>query len=413
MGSTAKDAHAPADGLARCALVGGNGAVGRLLAGALRGLSLTYNRSDSFRPQDPKISLFQNPLPNPSGRTTEKGFGLNMLDGRLVVRFNRSDTRQLNKSGGDAGTIASRVTRIDVSSNGAYLLATQATAWVTAQNPSWTSAQVSTEVARQIGLSTDLQNTLVQEFNAGTLSSTQDVVAKVDELEVNFNPSRFWTIAASATSTQSFNSNVSNDINDWIAQRLPIWTTIKDPRGPDHVLGTADDAPVLWWNTSYGGSQTAAQNYASFIQTPFSVVRAQEGKTNPQIRRYAAKVSSNFQLAGITEHRILKRFNVGGALRWEDKGAIGYYGLQKLPAVITDLDPNNPIYDKAHYYVDAFIGYRTKIWGDKIGANFQLNVRNLQENGRLQAIGAFPDGTPNAYRIVDPRQFIVQATFDL
>lgn len=35
MGSTAKDAHAPADGLARCALVGGNGAVGRLLAGAL------------------------------------------------------------------------------------------------------------------------------------------------------------------------------------------------------------------------------------------------------------------------------------------------------------------------------------------------------------------------------------------
>jgi len=35
VGSTAKDAHAPADGLARCALVGGNGAVGRLLAGAL------------------------------------------------------------------------------------------------------------------------------------------------------------------------------------------------------------------------------------------------------------------------------------------------------------------------------------------------------------------------------------------
>ncbi len=35
MGSTAKDAHAPADGLARCALVGGNGAVGRLFAGAL------------------------------------------------------------------------------------------------------------------------------------------------------------------------------------------------------------------------------------------------------------------------------------------------------------------------------------------------------------------------------------------
>ena len=34
-------------------------------------------------------------------------------------------------------------------------------------------------------------------------------------------------------------------------------------------------------------------------------------------------------------------------------------------------------------------------------------------NGRLQAISAYPDGTPNAYRIVDPRQFILTATFDL
>lgn len=38
--------------------------------------------------------------------------------------------------------------------------------------------------------------------------------------------------------------------------------------------------------------------------------------------------------------------NVGGAVRWEDHGAIGYYGVQKLPAVITDLDPKNPIYDR-------------------------------------------------------------------
>ena len=87
--------------------------------------------------------------------------------------------------------------------------------------------------------------------------------------------------------------------------------------------------------------------------------------------------------------------------------------MQQLPAVITALDPNNPIYEKAHLYVDAFASYRTRLWGDKIGASFQLNVRNLQENGHLQPIGAFPDGTPNAYRIVDPRQFILQATFDL
>jgi hypothetical protein len=35
------------------------------------------------------------------------------------------------------------------------------------------------------------------------------------------------------------------------------------------------------------------------------------------------------------------------------------------------------------------------------------------EGGRLQPIKANPDGRANAYRIVDPRQFIVSATFDL
>jgi hypothetical protein len=40
-------------------------------------------------------------------------------------------------------------------------------------------------------------------------------------------------------------------------------------------------------------------------------------------------------------------------------------------------------------------------------------VQNLQESGRLQPTGAFPDGTKNAFRIIDPRKFILTATFEL
>ena len=80
--------------------------------------------------------------------------------------------------------------------------------------------------------------------------------------------------------------------------------------------------------------------------------------------------------------------------------------------MITTLDPNRPIYDQQRLYLDAFASYRLKLT-KKISTTLQLNVRNLQENGRLQPISAFPDGTPNAYRIVDPRQFILSATFDL
>ena len=70
-------------------------------------------------------------------------------------------------------------------------------------------------------------------------------------------------------------------------------------------------------------------------------------------------------------------------MRWEDKAGIGYYGVQPFPASITGLDPNRPIFDKAHYYVDAFVSYRLKLFANKVGATLQFNARNLGENGRL------------------------------
>jgi hypothetical protein len=406
----------PFRGLSILRTVDDAGRLGHFAASALNGLSLTYNQAGSCTPQDPKTDVFLQPLPNPTGRGKESGFALNLLGGKFVLRVNRYDTKQLSQSGGDAGVIAQRVTRLDVAANAPFLLAAQAANWVRATHPGFTDSQVSAEVAREIGLSPDQQNGLVQAFNAGTISSSQDVVARGTEIELNYNPARFLTVAASITDAHAIHSNVSNDLSRWIAQRLPIWTTIKDP-----TIDPAVEPAQLWWNHNYGGTQTAAQNYASFVQTPFSVVRQLEGKSHPQIRRYAARVSTHVQLAGLTEHPLLRRFSLGGAIRWEDRAAIGYYGVQQLPATITDLDASRPIYDRSNlgagwrgnFYFDAFVSYRTRLWADKIGANFQLNVRDLQESGHLQAIGAFPDGTPSAYRIVDPRKFILSATFDL
>jgi outer membrane receptor for monomeric catechols len=149
------------------------------------------------------------------------------------------------------------------------------------------------------------------------------------------------------------------------------------------------------------------------VTAPLAVAKAVEGKSRPQIRKYRVNLISSYGLEGLTDNRILKRLKVGGGLRWEDKGAIGYYGVQTFPDVITELDRNRPVYAPANLYVDAFVSYRMRLFSNKVGATFQLNVRNLQENGRLQAIAAYPDGTANVYRIVDPRQFILSATFDL
>jgi outer membrane receptor for ferric coprogen and ferric-rhodotorulic acid len=376
-----------------------------ILGSLLKGLSFTLNKSDSFTPQDPKMNVYLQDLPNTTGTGKDYGFGLNLMDGKLVIRYNQYDNSQMNSRGGDASTIAQRILRTDVASTAAFLLQTQARNWTIAANPTWTTQQVEDQVDKEMGMPATQRTALMNAFNAGQIASTNDITAKGKELEINYNPTRYWTVSASGTDMQSINSNVSKDISDWIAQRMPIWTTVTDK--------TPGRGNPLWWNYNYGGSQTAAQNYLVFIQTPFSVVQQQDGKANNQMRRYAARVSTSFQLAAVNDSPLFRKLTVGGAFRWESKGGIGYYGVQQLPASITQLDASRPIYDKEHTYIDTFLGYKTRIYNNKVVATIRFNVRNVFEGGGLRPIGAYPDGTPHSYRIIDPRQFILTATFDL
>ena len=360
-----------------------------------------------------------------------------MLDGRLVIRWNHYNNTSINNRGGDAGTIAQRITRIDITSTANFLLFNQAGSatplvgqaiingvtqpqsigWIRVLNPGFTEQQVQDELAKELGLPYATLLNIQSAFGANTISATQDITAKGDELEINFNPMKYWTVSANAAQTQSINTNVATSINDWINQRLPIWTTIVDQAASLNWTPAqlAAEPQHLWWTHNYGGSQTPQQNYTSFVETPYAVTKQKQGKANPQIARYSAKISTNYQLAGLgSENPILKRFNVGGAFRWSAPLAIDYYGAQSLPAVITSLDPNKPIYQKAQYHIDAFVGYRTKLFADRIPMRVQLNVSDLQySHSQLLPINAFPDGTPSAYRIMDPRKFVLTATFDL
>jgi hypothetical protein len=373
-------------------------------------LNFHYNQSNSFQPQGYAVGLYLGALPDPTGHGKDYGFSLNLFSGKLVVRANKYDTTQINSRNGSARIIAQRVRNLDFDSpngNQFFNLTTRATAWATnaaaAQGRTLTIEQINQEVARITQIDTsfftraesrDEQNELVNE--------TQDITAKGIEVEVNWNPTPFWTVKANVTQQESIDSKLAPSISQWIRERLPVWQSIIDP-----------ETGRSWWTERYNGSNSPSQYFAASVKTPYDVAVANEGKSRPQVRKYRMNLSTSYRLAGLGwDREWVKRFTLGGALRWEDKGAIGYYGVQQFPAVITDLDPNRPIYDKARLYVDAFASYRLKL-SNKVNTTLQLNVRNIQENGRLQPISAYPDGTPNAYRIVDPRQFILSASFDL
>jgi hypothetical protein len=369
----------------------------------LRWLSLHANKSDSFVPAEAATNLLLEQVADPGGEGKDYGFSLNLFSGKLVVRVNKYETKHLRARNGQSTTIANRIRGIDFDtanrSSTPFFLIPQATGWVQRAHPTWTTAQVSAEVARIARLDPDYISRQVDE----QLVEIEDVVAKGEELELFYTPTDFWTIKFNLTRQKSINARVAPGVTDYINLRLPVWQSIVDP-----------ETGLKWWDAPYDASgRSAAVFFRDSVLAPLQVAQATEGKSRPQIREYRANFLTSYRLAGLTDHRILKNLQVGGAARWEDKAAIGYYGLQQLPAVVTALDPNRPIYDQARLYLDAFITYRTKLFANKVGASFQLNVRNLTEDGRLQAVKANPDGRPNVYRIIDPRQFILSATFDL
>jgi outer membrane receptor protein involved in Fe transport len=360
-------------------------------------LSLHMNKSDSFRPALAATNLMLEHVADPSGRGEDYGFSLNLYKGKLVTRVNYYTTTQIRARNGDSRTISNRARQIDFDKGGGsgttFNLIPVATGWVERANPTWTQAQVAAEVARIVQLDPEYIAALPEE----QLVETEDVSARGQELEIFYSPSDNWSVKFNLTRQESINSALSPGITNYLNARMPVWTSIIDP-----------ETGLNWWKSNYP-TRSAETWFTGVVQPPMELAQAEQGKSRPQIRKYRANLLTSYRLSGLTDHRILKNFRVGGALRWEDKGAIGYYGLGDP---ITRLDRTRPIYDKAHLYPDAFVSYRARLFANKVSTTFQLNVRNLTEGGRLQPIRANPDGMPNTYRIIDPRQFILTSTFD-
>ena len=425
---------------------GGSG-VGRFLAEAVSSISLTYNKSDNFIAQGPAYDLFLKQLPNQTGTSKDLGMWMTMLEGRLSLRYTHFDTKQLDLRNGDISTMGQRILRYEgFIATDAYNLRTQTTAWLNGLGTGGTATNA--QIAAAIKMPLDQYNGLQSIAAAGTYAAVQNAQSRGDELEINYNLTKNWTVSASVTKTEALTTAAGSAVDDFVAARMPIWTTLEDPRftqttqtiggvttpyatGPVN-LPVGATGHLLWWNilgtpfstvAGYNATNSAATNFAGNVDAPMSVFRAQIGRPRPQIRKYSTKFNTRYNLSSIfSENKILKAMTVGGSLRYSSKGSIGFFGkgytqsmdLTLAANKILQLDPNRPIYAPAETYVDLFVSYRTRLFRDKVRANFQLNAKNVgEEGGRLQATSAFFDGRPSTYRIVDPRQFILSASFDL
>ena len=229
------------------------------------------------------------------------------------------------------------------------------------------------------------------------------------------------------------NSNVLKQFDDWYAVRNPVWQAAKASTYllpayaslATFTVSTGTVVDLTNFLTSYGYNSTvritnasggqSVQDWINVNLTPqVQLSKDLDGQEAPGQRKYRWAYNTGYDF---TSGR-LKGIGIGGAERYEAKSVIGYYGKSSHgnvanPNLIDISNVSRPIYDKSNYYTDLFINYKTKVWHDKVAMTVQLNVENVAEDGHLQTVGVNYDGTPYAYRIINPRQFILSTSFDL
>jgi len=393
---------------------------------ALSWLNFHINKSDSFAPQPvlTRVDRIGN-VPNPRGFATEWGMSFIALQGKLNVRLNHFQTKELDSRGSEVGTLGNRYldmegipdgsNRIQVSSF-RYFATEIARGRLAAQgiaNP--TAAQLDPAVATLMGISNEMYTRMVYSGASQPRTvGTTNVSSKGFELEATYNPTRNWRMKFTGAQTRAQDDSVSPEIYDWWQARLPVWTSLRT----DVVPG--DGKGRLWWDTVPadfvvgGETRTPQTRWTTDQFGAYAAATTNVGRPRTQIREYRFTGITNYDFT----EGLLKNFNVGGAVRWESKASIGFLAgapetSGPFQGAVLFLDNNKPLWDKARFYTDLSAGYRFKLFGDKVRTKVQLNVKNAFEGGRLQPIAINPDGRPYAYRIIDPRQFILSASFEL
>ena len=386
-------------------------------------LNLHYNRSDSFFPQVVRYAMdLKGVIPNAKGEGKDYGLSFVALQGKLSVKLNRYEVLESGSRAGEIGTIGNRTFRLEGrpenngirDANGFYPWALAlSNSRFAAQGITPTAQQSAQATARIMGVTDDWMTTfLAAGPGQPQTNGLSDVVSKGYELEVTYNPTRNWRIKFTGAQQVAIDAKIGSEQFDYWQTRLPVWTTAR----ADSVPGNGDGRGAPYWTTVPAlGGDTPETAYFNGLLSPYLFGVANVGKPRTQVRKYRWASVTNYSF---TEGR-LKNFNVGGSVRWEDKGSIGFFGAApsrnpgSFNGVILELDPNRPIYDKSRFYFDASIGYRFRFFGDKVRTHVQLNVKNVFEDGRLQPVGANPDGSTYAYRIIEPRRFVLSASFDL
>lgn len=364
----------------------------------LKGLSLSYSRSDNFTPQTKYLDFEGRPQTAMKGRSNEYGVSFESANKRFYARLTRFDAKALNQKEED---------------------------WFFWE-PAWTAIyymeyfiwDYATNIypTRGIDKSADMVGSLSPWVQSDRQVPFRDRASTGYELELIARPIDNLNLRFTAAKTDAVDTNIASDMIAYIKRRMPVWDKYADLTASwyrnswDYADPTYDDPRNLYWGDySEGRKNIYAAGYMTY-NWPGGIARVEdlealEGASTIRSRATAMNLTADYNFA----NGRLKGFSIGGGARYRAPAAIGYLGKVStnpdLPAGTLVADLSKPVMGDPLLNFDLWIGYTRDfvLAGRKLTWAVNLYGWNITSNGGLQPGSVNRQGGVDRWIIKEPR----------
>jgi hypothetical protein len=326
-------------------------------------LYLSGNHATNIAPVPQNYNLFNELIPASTGKSTDYGVRLSLLDGKIDVSLLRYETN---------------VTDDPLNTDGTY-------------GGAWNRMKI----IEQILFENNVVSTWPLERAGGW--STQDRVAKGEELTIVANPTKAWNLRLTAAHVTNEPSDIMPEVRAYYQENRSFW-------------GTGSFQGLRLLNPPTG---TANETVAARLITLDDTIRLVEAR-----ERALSFPSTEWVVRSTVKYKFdngsrFQGFSVGGSGEWKSAPVVAYF--QSAGGIY---DITKPMRGDEVATLDLFFIYTKKL-ANKVTWTIQLNVKNVFDKTDPRPAMGYSVGTdPNnfqwaveRYQPVDGRIWTLTNTF--
>jgi hypothetical protein len=349
-------------------------------------LSLSYYESATFNLPTGQFTAFGDPIPGTAGNSKDYAIRFDSADGNSYLKVNYYKMQKL------ATNVGFGTTRIEAGREETSYRKVIEDRAVALGTPRYD------QLILQQGLTNPNAWTADVSLNSAYHPITGDVLSKGYELTAG---TRWGNLDLRLTGAKSetFESNVSRDWENWVSARLPIWsdpnlTDLAGNKGWDKIPYQGDTANNYTIRQPNGvlRQMTMKEMYENSVLSALSAALQRNNKPADAGRKYRVNLNASYNF----KEGFLRGVRAGGAMRWRSAAILGFpaeeSGVISAGYPVPQIDLDHPYYSDDELNVDAFVAYSGK-FGDRLRYRVQLNARNLLtgensfRSSRVNALG--------------------------